>query len=616
MLDRPPPSSIPDTPGSYQFKDAQGVVLYVGKAHSLRQRLGSYFASPDLLHPKVAQMVENAESVEWIQVKNDAEALLLEYNLIKEHQPRFNIRLRDDKSYPFLAITLDEEWPRAMVMRGQKRKGVRYFGPYTHAYAIRETLDLLIRSFPIRTCSNGKFKYHKSLGRPCLLYHIERCSGPCIDAVERQTYDQIIEDLSAFLNGNSKPIISRLESEMNDAANGLDFERAARLRDRLTSVSKAIEKQQIVGDERAEWDVFSLTGDDFEASIQIFFVRNGRVVGRKGFIVDRIEPLNDAELIARLLQEHYDEATLGIPANVIVPEMPDDADALVELLKEKRQKNVEIAVPVRGDKKALLETVKQNANQALQQHRMRRANDHNSRAKALQELQDVLALPEFPLRIECYDMSHIQGSDYVGSMVVFEDGVPKKSDYRRFKVKSVEGNDDYAAMGEVLRRRLTRLIEERTEPSDMSRKFAYPPQLLVVDGGKGQLHIAEDVLSELGFEEEIPLASLAKQFEEIYVPGRSEPIRIPRGSEALYLLQRIRDEAHRFAVTFHRSLRGKRMTASELDEIAGLGEVRRDKLLKEFGSMKELRAASIDQLHAIKWLPNTVGDSVYAALHK
>lgn len=616
MKNRPPSSSIPDAPGSYQFKDKDGTVIYVGKASSLRSRVNSYFADPSTLHPKVAQMVSVAESVEWIQVRNDAEALLLEFNLIKEFKPRFNIRLRDDKSYPFLAITTDEPWPRAMVMRGQKRKGVRYFGPYTHAYAIRETLDLLIRTFPIRTCTNGKFAYHQRIGRPCLLYDIERCAGPCIDGVEQETYTQIIEDLSDFLKGNSRPVLKRLETEMQEAAETLDFERAARLRDRLTSVQRVIEKQQIVGDERTDWDVFGLSEDDLEASIQVLLVRKGRVVGRKGWIVDKIEPLAMPEFIARLLQEQYDESLQEVPKTILVPELPDEKDALEEMLRKRRGSRVEIIAPTRGEKKSLLETASQNAAHELVQHQLKRGSDQNLRARALRELQEYLGLSEAPLRIECFDMSHIQGTDYVGSMVVFEDAAPRKGEYRRFKVRTIDGNDDYGAMGEVLTRRFTRLIEDRVAPSDASRKFAYPPQLLVVDGGKGQLHVAERVLAELGLEEEIAVAALAKQFEEVFLPGNSEPIRIERGSQALYLLQRIRDEAHRFAITYHRTLRGKRMTQSALDGVQGLGPARQKRLIDTFGSVRGVQNATADELRALGWLPDEIATRLYEHLHR
>ena len=615
-MKRPPAGTIPDAPGSYQFKDADGRVIYVGKASSLRQRLSNYFQSPAALPARTAQMVAAAESVEWIQVRNDVEALMLEYNLIKEHRPRFNVRLRDDKSYPFLSITLDDEWPRATVMRGQKRKGVRYFGPYAHAYAIRETLDLLLRSFPIRTCSDNKLARHQRSGRPCLLFHIQRCSGPCVGEVTREDYDRLVEELVDFLDGSTEPVVRRLERSMAEAADVLEFERAARLRDRLTSVRKAIERQQMVTERTEDLDVVGLAEDDLEAAIRVFFVRKGRVVGRKGFILDKVEELTRAQLVANVLEQLYGDPILDIPKEVLVPDMPEDPDLYTEFLSELKGSQVSVRVPQRGDKRTLQETVTRNAAEEFTRHRLRRSADHNARARALTALQDALGLPEAPLRIECFDMSHLQGSDYVGSMVVMEDGLPKKADYRRFKVQSVPGNDDYAAMEEVLTRRLNALLAERDRPvSDRPRRFSYPPQLLLVDGGRGQLNVAVRVLEELGLEEEIPVAGLAKQFEEVYLPGRADPVRIPRQSEALYLLQQVRDEAHRFAITYHRQLRGQRMTRSVLDDIPGLGPTRRSRLVKEMGGVKAVRQADLASLKALTWLPEAVAEAVHAKIH-
>ncbi|MEY2568638.1 MAG: excinuclease subunit [Actinomycetota bacterium] len=616
---RPAAGTIPDAPGSYQFKDRDGRVIYVGKAKSLRSRLSNYFVDPGTLPPRTAQMVATAESVEWIQVSNDVEALMLEYSLIKQHRPRFNIRLRDDKSYPFLALTLDDEWPRAMVMRGQKRKGVRYFGPYGHAYAIRETLDLLLRTFPIRTCSDNKFQRHERQGRPCLLFHIEKCSGPCVGEVDREHYDRLVADLADFLAGETQPIMRRLEASMKEAASTLEFERAARLRDRLTSVRKAIEKQQMVTEKPEDLDVVGITEDELEAAVQVFFVRKGRVVGRKGFVIDKVEDLSRSQLVGSVLEQMYAESPpLGIPKEVLVPDDPEDCDLYERWLTGLRGSRVLVRVPQRGDKRSLQATVTRNAEEEFVRHRLRRSSDHNSRARALNALQDALGLPEAPLRIECFDMSHIQGSDYVGSMVVVEDGLPKKSDYRRFKVKWVEGNDDYAAMEEVLTRRLTAMLAERNRPleeGERPRKFAYPPQLLLVDGGKGQLNVAQRVVEDLGLEDEIPVASLAKQFEEVFVPGQADPIRIPRQSEALYLLQRIRDEAHRFAITYHRQLRAKRMTKSALDDVPGLGPARRKRLIAELGGVKAVKTASLEELQALSFLPDAVAEALHKKLH-
>ncbi|MHB1533702.1 MAG: excinuclease ABC subunit UvrC [Acidimicrobiales bacterium] len=654
MLQRPPAGTIPDAPGSYQFRDRDGRVIYVGKAASLRSRLSNYFQSPANLLPRTAQMVAQAESVEWIQVRNDVEALMLEYSLIKQHKPRFNVRLRDDKSYPFLAVTLGDEWPRAMVRRGGRDKGSRYFGPYAHAYAIRDTLDSLLRTFPIRTCSDNKFRTHQRLGRPCLLYHIEKCSGPCIAAIDADPYLDLVGELVAFLDGDTAPVIDRLDADMREAAAGLEFERAARLRDRLTAVRKAIEKQQMVTERAEDLDCFGLAEDELEAAVQVFYVRRGRVVGRKGFIVDKVEDLTPAHLVAQVLEQHYAEATLGVPPLILVPSAPEDCETVERWLGVQRSDttsdgpdsrstladvewwaasdryrversvnpearagaHVEVRVPQRGEKRSLLEMVTRNAGEEFTRHRLKRAADHNARARALNALQDALDLPEAPLRIECYDMSHLQGSDYVGSMVVMEDGLARPSEYRRFKIKTVDGNDDFAAMGEVLTRRLTAYLIEREKPvEERRRRFAYPPQLLLVDGGKGQLGVAIRVLHELGLEEEIPVASLAKQFEEVYLPGQADPLRIPRTSEALYLLQQIRDEAHRFAITYHRNLRGKRMTASLLDDVPGLGPARRSRLVKELGGVNALKAVSLEALQSLRWLPDPVALAVYERLH-
>ena len=616
MVQRPPAGTIPDAPGSYQFKDRDGRIIYVGKARSLRSRLSNYFVSVSSLPPRTAAMVTAAETVEWIQVRNEVEALMLENTLIKQHQPRFNIRLRDDKSYPFLAVTVEDEWPRPMVMRGKKRKGVRYFGPYGHAYAIRETLDLLLRTFPVLSCSDAKFRRHHQLGRPCLLFHIEKCSGPCVGEIDKERYDVLVDELLEFLDGDTDKIVRRLDQQMREAADNLEFERAARLRDRLTSVRKAIEKQQMVADRREDLDVVGIAEDDLEAAVQVFYVRKGRVVGRKGFVVDKVEDVGPGELVGDILEGLYEDPPLGVPKVVLLPTEPDDFELYTDWLSHLRGSRVELRIPQRGDKRELQATVTRNAQEEFTRHRLRRAADHNSRAKALNELQDALGLPEAPLRIECYDMSHIQGSDYVGSMVVMEDGLPRKSEYRRFKVKTVGGNDDFAAMEEVLTRRLTAYLQERGRPvSDRPGKFAYPPQLLLVDGGKGQLSVAVRVVEELGLEDEITVASLAKRFEEVFVPGQSDPVHVPRGSEALYLLQRIRDEAHRFAITYHRQLRGKRMTTSAIDNIPGLGPTRKTRLLKELGGVRGVGRASLEDLKALPWLPDAVAEAVYDTLH-
>ena len=633
MVQRPPAGTIPDGPGSYQFKDVDGRVIYIGKAKSLRSRLNSYFGNPILMHPKTAQMVGVAESVEWITVRTEVEALMLEYSLIKQFRPRFNIRLRDDKSYPFLAVTLSDEFPRAMVRRGAKDRGTKYFGPYGNAYAIRETLDLLLRSFPIRTCSDNKLRSHEKLGRPCLLFHIEKCSGPCVGEIDKPAYDGLVSELLDFLDGETDPLVKRLEIKMLEAAESLEFELAARTRDRLVSVRKAIEKQQMVAEKTDDLDVIGMVEDELEAAVQIFYVRKGRVVGRKGFIVDKVEDLSPAELIGQVLEElYYEEPPMGYPREVFLPVLPNDAPVYEEFLAERRKASreigpgrlttrVQLKVPERGDKRSLQETVTNNAKEEFVRHRLRRSADHNARAKALNELQDWLDLPEAPLRIECYDNSHIQGSDYVSSMVVFEDGLPNKREYRRFKVRQGAdgaslGNDDFAAMEEVLTRRLSAYLKDREMPVEQRGKFRYPPNLLVIDGGKGQLSAVVAVLEQLGLDNEISVCALAKQFEEVYLPYRSEPVRIPRQSEALYMLQRLRDEAHRFAITYHRELRAKRMTKSVLDDIPGLGQTRKKRLTKELGGVAAVKAASLEQLKALSWLPEVVALAVHDKTHE
>ena len=618
MVQRPPAGTIPDEPGSYQFKDSNGRIIYVGKAKSLRSRLSNYFQDPQNLPPRTAQMVTTAETVEWICVRNELEALMLEYSLIKEHEPRFNVDLRDDKSYPFLAVTVNEQWPRATVMRGDRRSGVRYFGPYSAAWAIRDTLDLLLRTFPIRTCSDNKFNRHEKLGRPCLLFHIEKCAGPCVGEVTKEQYDELIKDLISFLEGDTDEVIKQLEAEMKEASDSLEFEKAARWRDRLGAVQKVIERQQMVSAREDDLDVIAIEGDDLEASVQVFYVRRGRVVGRKGFILDRTEDLAADELTDRVLERLYgDPPSMGFPKEVLVSHDCSDTELFEQWLTSMRETKVTLRVPQRGDRRQLMETVSQNAKEEFNRHRLKRASDHNSRAKALNELQQYLQLPESPLRIECFDMSHIQGTDYVGSMVVMEDGICVPRQYRRFKIRGPQGNDDFAAMEEVLTRRFQAFLDERQKPvEERSAKFAYPPNLLVVDGGKGQLGVAVKVLAALGLEEEIHVASLAKRFEEVFVPGQSDPLEVPRGSEALFLLQRLRDEAHRFAIRYHRELRNKRMTGSVLDDISGLGEARKTRLLAELGGITAVKRATLEELQQLSWLPDTVAQAIWDKIHK
>ncbi|MFZ9913318.1 MAG: excinuclease ABC subunit UvrC [Ilumatobacteraceae bacterium] len=617
---KPNLTEVPTGPGSYQFKDEHGRIIYVGKASNLRARLANYFVDPALLHTRTAAMVTAAREMTWIEVDNEVAALLLEYNLIKQHRPRFNVRLRDDKSYPFLAVTLDEEWPRAVVMRGRKRKGTKYFGPFTHAWAIRDTLDALLRTFPVRTCSPAKFRQHERLGRPCLLFHIEKCAGPCVNEVSVDAYSQHVRGLTKFLGGDTEGIRDDLQRAMVEASRNQRFEDAARLRDRLGAIDRALERQTMVGERGDDFDVVALCDSDLEASVHVFYARKGRVLGNNGYVIDKSEPLTAGELMSRVIVDLYaDEPALGWPKEVMVSVEPDDLTTCGEMLSQKRGSHVDIRVPQRGDRRELLATVMKNANDALVRHKIRRASDHNARSRAISELQDLLGLSQAPLRIECYDMAHLHGTDYVGSMVVLEDGLPAKREYRKFKVGTVPGNDDYAAMREVLTRRLTAYVAERDAPIEERRekpgKFAYPPQLVLVDGGKGQLGVAIEVVRDLGLEDEINVASLAKRFEEVFVPDRPDPVRIPRGSDALYMLQVIRDEAHRFANSFHRQRRSRRMKSSELDGIKGLGAARRERLLKEFGGIAGVRAASLTDLEALSWLPTEIARAVHARLH-
>jgi excinuclease ABC subunit C len=612
-LRRPQAGSIPATPGVYLFKDAADRVIYVGKAKSLRSRLSNYFQSD--LHPRTEAMVEAAADVEWIVTETEIEALHLEVNLIKENRPRYNVRYRDDKSYPYLAITLDEEYPRARVMRGPKKKGVRYYGPFAHAYAIRDTLDLLLRTFPMRTCSQGVFDRCRRRGRPCLLFHIERCAGPCVGAVDLEEHRQIVMEMCDFLDGNTKPVVARLASQMKRASANQEYELAAKFRDQLDNVRKVIERQQLVSSDREDLDAVSLVEDDLEAAIQVFFVRRGRITGRKGFIVDKVEDIGTSELIARFLERLY--ADSEVPKQVLVPVEISDKALIQSWLGELRNSKVVVRVPRRGEKRALLETVTENAKEAWAQHRLKRATDFAARARQLRELQEAIEMDDAPLRIECYDISNTGPTEAVGSMVVFEDGLPKRSDYRRFAIKQTSGPDDVAMMGEVIRRRFSRFFERQRAAGSKegrARRFAYPPNLVVIDGGKGQLNRAVEVMEELGVEG-VATVSLAKRMEEVFVPGRPDPVRIPRTSEALYLLQQIRDEAHRFALAYHRLKRGRRMTKSILDDVPGLGPARRKKLMNTFGSLKRMREAGIDELASVPGVPKPVAEALFSALH-
>ena len=631
---RPATGSIPTSPGVYRFRDEHGRVIYVGKAVNLRSRLTSYFQDLSALHARTQTMVKTAASVEWTVVGTEVEALQLEYSWIKEFDPRFNIKYRDDKSYPWLAVTLSDEYPRVMVGRGAKRKGTRYFGPYSHAWAIRETVDLLLRVFPMRSCSNGVFQRSAQIGRPCLLGYIGKCSAPCVGRVTAEEHREIVEDFCDFMAGNTTSFVKRLEKEMYAASAEQDYERAARLRDDIGALNRALEKQAGVLGDGTDADVIAVCEDPLEVAVQIFIVRGGRVKGQRGWVADKVDDSDTAQLVEGFLQQLYaDEAGDAIPREVLVPAMPPDHAALEHWLTEKRGAKVQIRVPQRGDKKALQETVARNAMQALGLHKTKRASDLTTRNRALEEIQAALDLPEAPLRIECYDISNLQGTEVVGSMVVFEDGLARKSEYRRFVVRGVEGQNDVASMHEVITRRFRRLLDERAEAPDLDgmaegdaegpmlvdpdtgrpRKFAYAPGLVVVDGGPPQVAAAQRALDELGIDD-IPVCGLAKRLEEVWLPSQEDPVILPRTSEGLYLLQRIRDEAHRFAITHHRSRRSKSMVESLLDDVPGLGEVRRKSLLKQFGSLKRLRAATVEEIAAVPGIGPRTAEAIVAAL--
>ncbi|MFT4008572.1 MAG: excinuclease ABC subunit UvrC [Nocardioidaceae bacterium] len=622
---RPASGTIPISPGVYRFRDVKGRVIYVGKAKNLRSRLTSYFQDPANLHARTATMVTTAASVDWTVVETEVEALQLEYSWIQEFDPRFNVKYRDDKSYPWLAVTVGEEYPRVMVGRGAKKKGTRYFGPYGHAWAIRDTVDQLLRVFPMRSCSNGVFKRSGQIGRPCLLGYIGKCSAPCVGRVTAPEHRAIVDDFCDFMAGNTNAFVRRIEKQMYAASDAMEFERAARLRDDLAALHRALEKQAVVLGDGTDADVIAFAEDPLEVAVQIFYVRGGRVRGQRGWVADITDDATTGDLVERfLLQLYAEESGDAIPREILVPALPEDAPVVEELLSEQRGSRVRLRVPQRGDKKSLHETVGRNAAQALALHKTKRGTDLTARNQALEELQQALALPEAPLRIECYDISNLQGTEVVGSMVVFEDGLARKSEYRRFVVRGVDGQNDVASMHEVITRRFRRMLEELSDPAESRpllidpdtgrpRKFFYAPGLVVVDGGPPQVAAAQRALDELGIDD-IPVVGLAKRLEEVWLPNQEDPVILPRTSEGLYLLQRVRDEAHRFAITHHRSRRSKSMVESLLDDVPGLGEVRRKALLRRFGSLRKLRAATVEEIAEVPGIGRKTAESIKAAL--
>jgi len=646
---RPAPGSIPESPGVYRFRDKHGRVIYVGKAKNLRSRLNSYFADFASLHPRTQAMLSTAAGVDWTVVGTEVESLQLEYSWIKEFSPRFNIRYRDDKSYPYLAVTLGEDYPRVMVMRGAKRRGTRYFGPYSHAWAIRETVDTLLRVFPVRTCSAGVFKRAGQIGRPCLLGYIGKCSAPCVGQISEAEHRQLAEDFCDFMAGQTARFTKRLEAQMRDAAQAEEYERAARLRDDIQALNRALERQAVVLGDGTDCDVIALAEDQLEAAVQVFHVRGGRVRGQRGWVVDRLDEMATGDLVEQFLTQFYGgeaEDSSGIPREVLVPVLPPAATAVEEWLCRRRGSRVSLRVPRRGDKRALLETVARNAKESLAQHKMRRASDLTTRSRALHEIQEALGLEEAPLRIECYDVSNLQGTNVVASAVVFEDGLARKSEYRRFSIKGLGGEGDVATIHEVITRRFRRYLEERETTGELDklgdragefaardaaggdpaaarpgpldedgrpRKFAYPPNLVVIDGGPAQVDAAVRALDELGIDD-IAVCGLAKRLEEVWLPGEDAPVIMARSSEGLYLLQRVRDEAHRFAITYHRAKRSKAMAVSELDGVPGLGPARRATLLRHFGSVRKIAGATEAEIAEVPGIGPRLASAVLTAL--
>ncbi len=633
---RPKVGAIPTDPGVYRFSDAHGTVIYVGKAKSLRSRLNSYFADPAGLHHRTRTMVFTAAKVEWTVVQNELEALQLEYTWIKKYDPRFNVKYRDDKTYPWLCISWSEEFPRVFVGRGSKRRGWRYYGPYGQAWAIRDTVDTLLNVFPMRSCSAGTFRSAAASGRPCLLGYINKCSAPCVGRITPDAHRAIVEDFSAFMGGQTRAMERRLENQMAIASSNLEYEHAAVVRDQLGALRKALERNAIVLDDGTDADVVALAVDQLEVAVQVFHVRDGRVQGERGWVADRADDGDETELVESFLLQLYadlvtadmtsQERRRAVPPLILVPSLPTDADLLEQLFATERGAKVRIQVPQRGDKRVLLDTVTKNAAESLVRHKTRRASDLTTRNIALEEIQQALGLPTAPLRIECFDISHLQGTETVASMVVFEDGLSRRSEYRRFVVRTVESND-VGAMTEVLTRRFRRLLEERellSAEDDVKaalvdattrapRGFAYAPGLLVVDGGAPQVAAAQAVLDNLGIRD-VAVCGLAKRLEEVWVPGEEFPVILPRTSEGLYLLQRVRDEAHRFAITHHRGRRSVSMVESLLDDVPGLGDVRRKALLRRFGSMKKLRAASATDIAETPGFGPRLAEAVVAAV--
>ena len=612
------PSNLPTDPGVYRFFDKDEKVIYVGKAKNLKNRINSYFGSN--LQIKTRRMVKTAVRVDWTIVNSELEALQLEFTWIKQFNPDFNVQFKDDKSYPYLAIDLAAEFPRLFISRLKKQKGVKYFGPYSHAWALRSTFETLTKIYPVRTCSESNFKTAVRNKRQCLLGDIGKCAAPCVEWISKDDHKDLAQNLANFIEKSPTEILDRIEEEMQDAARKEEFERAGRLRDQLSAINKAFESTDRFLNENINADVLAIHEDITHAALSQFTIKAGRITGSRSWIIDRANLLEDEEIITAMIGKIYSESIP--PQELIIDQLPEDISSIEEWLSEKAGKSVSLTRPVKGEKLEIIQLVKRNANQALIQYLSKRANDSAVSGGALTEIAEQLELAELPLRIECFDISNIQGTSMVASMVVFEDGQPKKSEYRRFSIDDQSGFDDTRAMNHVITRRFKRYLEEKNidiaenNTQGVSRpKFAYPPQLVVVDGGKPQVNAAAKALRDLGIED-IALCGLAKRLEEVWLPNSSEPIIFPRHSEALYLLQRVRDEAHRFAIHFHRSKRSKLMLDSFLDEIGGLGEGRRKALLGKFGTVTALKSASIEEISDVPGIGPKMAKTIFESINQ
>ena len=608
-------ATLPDKPGCYLMKDADGTIIYVGKAINLKNRVRSYFQQSSDHTYKTRQMVRKIRDIEWIVVASELEALILEMNLIKEHRPFYNVRLKDDKRYPYIRVHWADPFPKLSVTRNMVNDGSRYFGPYTSVWAVHQTLDILRKIFPYLTCAR---EITGNDERACLYYDIKLCSAPCIGAVNQEEYRQMIDDLCRFLEGRTDPIMNRLKEAMTQASENLDYEKAAVYRDQIQAIDRVVERQKIISDERQDSDVIAMARSKGEACVQVFFIRSGKLIGREYFILEGTEAEENSEILEEFVKQFYSQAAY-VPNKVMLPQEVEEARIIKEWLNTRRGgEKVQLTVPKRGQGKELIQMAAENARETLKSLEIRWKADKDRQHQALGEIQAVLGMVEIPNRIECYDISNTQGTSSVGSMVVFEQGVPAKKNYRRFNIKTVNQPDDFASMREVLKRRLSRYITEQQEKDTPGYKpdlaFSILPDLLIVDGGKGQLRQAIEILEEFGLQGEFTIAGLAKQEEELFLPGKSDSVRLDDHSQGFYLVQRIRDEAHRFAITAHRNQRGKIGLASRLDVIPGVGPARRKELINRFGSIDGILAASVEEISQIKGISKEMAQAIKAQL--